>query len=377
MISRDDIDIIAARADAIADRYRDINTQFLRIVGERIKEIGQLRPKELHQIEQMLAAEQDAQRIINAIAQASDRSKDNLDSMLVQSAQDDLEFSEIYYKYKNIPVPKAIDNERIIAMVEAVSRQASGQLDNLSLTTALKLKTDYGGSGYYTLASGYKRVVSDAVLAVQNGTVDYNTAIRSTLRSLADSGIKVIEYESGYMRRIDAAARMNILDGVRQINQQMQDIVGEQIGADGVELSAHLECAEDHLPYQGLQYSMEDFERLQATLKRPIGQWNCRHKRYAIILGVSKPVYSAEDLEQMRRYNRRKITIDGEQYNIMQARQILNGLASQRQQQQDRLTLYRASGDTLGVAQAQDKITQIDAQYKQIQDIIDSINLPS
>ena len=122
---------------------------------------------------------------------------------------------------------------------------------------------------------------------------------------------------------------------------------------------------------------MEDFERLQATLKRPIGQWNCRHKRYAIILGVSKPVYSAEDLEQMRRYNRRKITIDGEQYNIMQARQILNGLASQRQQQQDRLTLYRASGDTLGVAQAQDKITQIDAQYKQIQDIIDSINLPS
>lgn len=377
MISRDDIDIIAARADAIADRYRDINTQFLRIVGERIKEIGQLRPKELHQIEQMLAAEQDAQRIINAIAQASDRSKDNLDSMLVQSAQDDLEFSEIYYKYKNIPVPKAIDNERIVAMVEAVSRQASGQLDNLSLTTALKLKTDYGGSGYYTLASGYKRIVSDAVLAVQNGTVDYNTAIRSTLRSLADSGIKVIEYESGYMRRIDAAVRMNILDGVRQINQQMQDIVGEQIGADGVEISAHFTCAEDHLPYQGLQYNMEDFERLQATLKRPIGQWNCRHKRYAIILGVSKPVYSAEDLEQMRRYNRRKITIDGEQYNIMQARQILNGLASQRQQQQDRLTLYRASGDTLGVAQAQDKITQIDAQYKQIQDIIDSINLPS
>src|SRR5699024_7424446 len=136
---------------------------------------------------------------------------------LVQSAQDDLEFSEIYYKYKNIPVPKAIDNERIIAMVEAVSRQASGQLDNLSLTTALKLKTDYGGGGYYTLASGYKRIVSDAVRAVQKGTVDYNTAIRSTLRSLADSGIKVIEYESGYMRRIDAAARMNILDGVRQI----------------------------------------------------------------------------------------------------------------------------------------------------------------
>lgn len=377
MISRDDIDIIAARADAIADRYRDINTKFLRIVGERIKEIGQLRPKELHQIEQMLAAEQDAQRIINAIAQASDRSKDNLDSMLVQSAQDDLEFSEIYYKYKNIPVPKAIDNERIIAMVEAVSRQASGQLDNLSLTTALKLKTDYGGSGYYTLASGYKRIVSDAVLAVQNGLVDYNTAIRNTLRDLADNGIKVIEYESGYMRRIDAAVRMNILDGVRQINQKLQDIVGEDIGADGVEISAHLTCAEDHLPYQGKQYSLADFDELQNSLKRPFGQWNCRHKRYAIILGVSKPVYSAEDLEQMRRYNRRKITIDGEQYNIMQARQILNGLASQRQQQQDRLTLYRASGDTLGVAQAQDKITQIDAQYKQIQDIIDSINLPS
>ncbi len=58
-------------------------------------------------------------------------------------------------------------------------------------------------------------------------------------------------------------------------------------GADGIEISAHVLCAEDHLPYQGKQYSNKDFERIQASLDRPFGQWNCKHTMYPIILGVS------------------------------------------------------------------------------------------
>lgn len=358
-------------ADRIVDTYRRINTRFLISVGERIKEIGLARPKELHQIEQILACERDADRIIREIANAAGASKESIKKLLNRSAKDDLDFAKVYYKFRDMPIPNLTDNEKLMTVVNAVARQVGDQIDNLSLTTAVKLRTAFGTDSSYTLAGGYRKIVSEAMLAAQNGIVDYNTAIRSTLRSLADGGIKVIEYESGYMRRIGSAVRMNVLDGVRQLNQQMQDMIGKDIGADGVEISAHFTCAEDHLPYQGKQYSLADFEDLQNSLRRPFGQWNCRHKRFAIILGISKPVYSADDLESMRKFNRKKITIDGEPMNIMQARQILNALATQREQQQDRLSLFKSSGDSLAESEAQDKITAIDSRYKKIQDIID------
>ena len=358
-------------ADRIVDTYRRINTRFLITVGERIKEIGLARPKELHQIEQILACERDADRIIREIANAAGASKERIKKLLNRSAKDDLDFAKVYYKFRDMPIPNLTDNEKLMTVVNAVARQVGDQIDNLSLTTAVKLRTAFGTDSSYTLAGGYRKIVSEAILAAQNGIVDYNTAIRSTLRSLADGGIKVIEYESGYMRRIGSAVRMNVLDGVRQLNQQMRDMIGEDIGADGVEISAHFTCAEDHLPYQGKQYSLADFEDLQNSLRRPFGQWNCRHKRFAIILGISKPVYSADDLESMRKFNRKKITIDGEPMNIMQARQILNALATQREQQQDRLSLFNSSGDSLAESEAQDKITAIDSRYKKIQDIID------
>lgn len=358
-------------ADRIVDEYRRINTRFLKTVGARIKKIGLARPKELHQIEQILACERDADRIIGEIANAAGASKESIKKLLDKSAKDDLDFAKVYYKFRDMPTPNLTDNEKLMTVVNAVARHVGDQIDNLSLTTAVKLRTAFGTDSSYTLAGGYRKIVSEAILAAQNGIVDYNTAIRSTLRSLADGGIKVIEYESSYMRRIGSAVRMNVLDGVRQLNQQMQDMIGEDIGADGVEISAHFTCAEDHLPYQGKQYSLADFEDLQNSLRRPFGQWNCRHKRFAIILGISKPVYSADDLESMRKFNRKKITIDGEPMNIMQARQILNALATQREQQQDRLSLFKSSGDSLAESEAQDKITAIDSRYKKIQDIID------
>lgn len=40
---------------------------------------------------------------------------------------------------------------------------------------------------------------------------------------------------------------------------------GESFGADGIEISAHL-------PYQGKQFSNEEFEQLQQILKRPVGE---------------------------------------------------------------------------------------------------------
>ena len=134
---------------------------------------------------------------------------------------------------------------------------------------------------------------------------------------------------------------MNILDGVRHVNQSVMQLyarragklpagfagqifdfcptqsrsagryVGEVFGANGVEIDAHPLCAEDHLPYQGKQFSNEDFEKLQSSLPRPFGEWNCRHTWSPIILGISRPRYTDGELQEMNDYSEEEIEIDG------------------------------------------------------------------
>ena len=74
-----------------------------------------------------------------------------------------------------------------------------------------------------------------------------------------------VRYASGLTRRLDTAARQNVLDGFRALMQRTRDETGKAFGADGVEISAHMLCAEDHLPYQGRQFSLEDVYKRQRT----------------------------------------------------------------------------------------------------------------
>lgn len=124
-----------------------------------------------------------------------------------------------------------------------------------------------------------------------------------------------VQYESGYTRRLDSAMRQNIIDGVSYVAQETARQAGEEFGADGVELSAHSPCAPDHLPYQGKQYSLQEYEELQASLRRPIGEWNCRHFAYPVLLGISRPANSKAELAEMAQASERRIEMDGRTYS--------------------------------------------------------------
>ena len=57
-----------------------------------------------------------------------------------------------------------------------------------------------------------------------------------------------------------------------------------------------------------------DYAALNNSLIRRIGTLNCGHSAHPIILGVSPPQYSPEELEQMRQMNETGITYNGRHY---------------------------------------------------------------
>ncbi len=201
---------------------------------------------------------------------------------------------------------------------QAAAKTAIGDLRNLTNTAGYVMN-----NGQFSMwTDAYRQTLSTAQMQILSGAVDYNTAIRNALKPFTSQGLTTVGYESGRRVSIEAAARQSIMQGARDTIQQMWREDADRMGTDGWELSAHLYCAPDHEPYQGKQYSREEYEELNNNLARPIGTLNCRHVAFPIILGVSEPAYSDAELAEMRRKNAEGITYDGKHYTGYAATQM-------------------------------------------------------
>ncbi len=194
---------------------------------------------------------------------------------------------------------------------------------------------------------------------------DYNSVIRQCVRQMAHEGLKV-KYPSGYERRLDTAVRQNVLDGMRQVNRESMRILGESYGADGVEIDAHGLCADDHLPYQGRQYTVKEFDELQESLERPFGQWNCRHNIHYIVLGASPPAYSEAELAEMEYNSTERIEIDGVTKSRYEWSQTMRRLETEARYQNDETEALRAIGDKAGVRMSDKAASEIVDAYDEV-----------
>lgn len=211
----------------------------------------------------------------------------------------------------------------------------------------------------------YTRAIDKAIYEVQSGTVDYHTAMRKTVKQLANN-MRVLQWDSGYTRRLDSHIRQNLIDGIKQLQQEMLNYHGERFGSDGVELSAHAISAPDHVAVQGRQFSNEEFFKMQTGqnfkdvkeneyegFPRPIGQWNCRHVTFPIVIGISEPVYSEEQLKEFAENSKKK-------YDLTQQQRAME--TKLRQLKMERLAAS-ASGDELEAKRIQRKINEQQTIY--------------
>lgn len=332
------------------DRMRAVNSRYITLMGRHIREIGKLTPSDVHRLIQMQRMNMNIERIKGEIAKALDASIGDIEKVFNAAAESDLRFAAAIFASDHTPTVKG--NKPLERILKAQLRITAQEMANLSRTTLL--------------SDGYRNAVDAAVQAVQSGVMDYNTAIRQALKQAAADGLRVQYPNSGITRRLDSAIRMNVLDGIRAINRDVMEQVGKEFNADGVELSAHALCAEDHLPYQGTQMSNKDFSRLQNRLDRPFGMWNCKHNWWPILLGITQPAYSEEELRAFAENSNEPITIDGTTKTRYQWTQEQRRIETAIRHQKDAANLYKETGDTIGRRNAQANINALRDRYTKI-----------
>lgn len=313
MLSEDAIDNLV---QPIIERQEAINLYIIKKIAGQIKKIGVLPPSAVNSLERLYQRGGDVKKINEKLAELTKLQVRDIKNLIKTVAADAYKDAKPFFDYRKKPYKPFAKNEHVQRVVKAIAKQTAGEYVNLSKAQAFMLRDMKNPKKLIPTpaAKAYQSVVDEAIQAVQSGVVDYNTAMRRTLDQLTDSGLRVTyvsEKGKVHSQAMDVAVRRNLLDGVKAINQGVQDEVGKEYGADGKELSVHRYSAPDHEPIQGHQFSNEQYEKLQnheafhdykgnqfKPMKRAIGVWNCRHFAYSIILGASIPVHSDEELQK-------------------------------------------------------------------------------
>lgn len=299
----------------------------LTALADRLAEINTLLPSDIQTLINIRKNNRDVKWINSELSRLSKLSEKEIKSVIKEVAGSDYAEAKPFYDYREkafIPFEENITLQRQIQAIELLTLQ---DFENISNTTAFMLR-DFNNPRILIptdASKAYTKLIDYAITAVTSGLDTYNTAISDVIQTLIDKGITAVEYnsESGKTRRVrtESAVKSRVLDGIRQVQQSVQDVIGQEIGSDGVEISVHNFSAPDHEPFQGHMFTNAEYDKLQTgqdftdtygihfgAVDRPIGMWNCRHFVFRILLEHTTPNYTLEQLEKIKQTNADGIT---------------------------------------------------------------------
>ena len=358
-------DVKEKMAEQLVDKIEELNATILKEIGNTLRYMGTLTPSQAYKIIQDLKYGGSYQKIIKKLAEVSKLNEKQIYKIFEEIAKNDQNFAKQFYKFRKIDFIPYDRNKELKEQVRAIAKITADQYTNLMKTSAFITITN-GKKIYTPLSKVYQETLDKAVLDIAQGKESYQQAINRTIQELAESGIQTVDYESGYHKRLDSAVRMNVLDGMRDLSNTLQQQFGEEYKADGVEISVHEHPAPDHADIQGHQYSNEEYEKLNSELERPISTMNCYHYIFSIVLGVSKPEYSQKQLDEINKKNTDGFDFEGKHYTLYEGTQLQRQIETKIRKLKDKHIGAVAVGDIDEAGNCQRKIRQLSSKYNQL-----------
>ena len=93
---------------------------------------------------------------------------------------------------------------------------------------------------------------------------------------------------------------------------------------------------------------------------------NCYHKTFSIILGISKPEYSQEELDAINKRNQDGFEFEGKHYTMYEGTQLQRQLETKIRTLKDKQIGARAMGDIEEVDNCQRRIKQLTHKYNDL-----------
>lgn len=237
------------------------------------------------------------------------------------------------------------DNKQLQQITEGLIRQSAGELQNI--TQSLGFYLDYGnGNRVLTpLAQVYQKYLDAACMDIVSGAFDYNSVLRRVVTQLTNSGIRQIDYSSGYATRVNVAARRAVMTGIAQLIGHISDYNAEKLGTEYYEVAWHAGARPTHSVWQGKVWSYDQLVSVcgLGTVTGILGA-NCYHEYYPFIPGISERNWPDEWLEEQNRKENTPKEFKGKEYTLYEAKQRQRQMETAMRAQRQKVKLLEAGG---------------------------------
>lgn len=234
--------------------------------------------------------------------------KNALKLLFKNMAKENIQGYEELYKYREKPFKLSETQYNIL---NQGLKQTNKTLKNMTNTIAFQSQ------------QAYVNAVDEAYMKVISGAFDYTSAINTAVQQLADKGI-TLKDKLGRNIQLETAVRRNVLSGIHTTANNINRNIETELGCDGYEVTAHLGARPSHAEEQGKQFAVSKKDagkyglELWSDVVELWEEYNCRHSYFGIILGVSEPVYTNNELEKFKNAT---VTLNGKQVPYYKATQ--------------------------------------------------------
>lgn len=321
-------ELLDALPGELAELFRALEITLLDEICSRLKLADQLNEVTVQDIQALRMHGIDLKEIEKAIRKTSGISESKLNELL----DDVVERNQKYYTelidLAHITQPETLVDD---AEVAAIRMQTLDTFRNL--TASMGFLVDAGRT-MLPPAKAYQWALDNATVQIQSGATNYNQAIKTAVKQLADGGLKVVDYESGHRDQIDVAVRRAVMTGVNQICAKYTEQSAEYLDTPYFEVSAHAGARDKpgpspwsiHKDWQGKVYSIREgdiypniYEVCGLGAVDGLEGANCRHRRNVWVEGVSERTYTDNQLEHID--DGLGCTFEGKNYTAYEATQ--------------------------------------------------------
>lgn len=350
-------ELLEALPEKLAELFRGLEMKLLEEICSRLKAADQLNEVTVQDIRALRSHRIDLEQIKKAIAETTETGAEELEVLL----DDVVERNQGYYT-ELIALADVTEPEHLVDEedVEAIRKQTKDDFTNI--TQSMGFVVAKGGKQILLPpAKGFQWVLDSAELQIMSGAISYNQAIANAVQQLAESGLKIVNYESGHHDQIDVAVRRAVMTGVNQLSSKYRDKSMDYLETDLVETTAHSGARdkdgpmgwENHKKWQGGIYrwsskrhtskgNYPDFESTcgYGSVTGILGA-NCSHSFWPFIEEVSEPTFSAEELANI---DPPPFEYDGRIYTIQDAKSEQRRIERTVRRQKRLKSSYEAAG---------------------------------
>ncbi len=331
-------------ASKITARYISLEERILQDIARRIKKTGEITSTADWQINRLRILGYSSEDIEREIKKTLDASYPEMFELYDKVIDWEYVRNKDIYEQINAEFIPYEENRQLQQITDAIIQQSLENLENV--TKSLGFYLDYNGRKVLTpLSQVYTNYLDNACFDIVTGAFDYGSVLRRVVTQLTNSGLRKIEYGSGYASRVEVAARRAVMTGVANLTGEIADYNAKKLGTEYFEVEWHAGARPTHAVWQGQVWTKEQLYSVcgLGTVTGLLGA-NCYHTYYPFFPGISERNWSDDWLEEQNRKESKPKEFQGKEYTLYEAKQRQRQMETAMRAQREKVQMLQDSG---------------------------------